>query len=439
VKSIDYEKYLVKLSFDYKEEDKLITHYGSGVVILPTEYSEYLYILTAKHTFEKEVENEDYPDEKTKKLFDDEYIKLNLKIELLRFTCEESRPISELYPSYVDTITKIIQLKDKELDFLIFELCIKDIDIDVCPLSISKNNFDEVVVAGFPSIRDKLPYGYDSNFYRDYEEKTKIHFEIKSKEKLFTSDTDEYNAIKGISGGGVFVEKNNQIYLVGIQIEYERPNSFKCISLQTIYREINSILKSRTDIISIPIDLDNGKSFDIDMVQVKLEDKTLYVGKYPVTYFEYDLYLESEGFSLSSSTYTSIEKENYPVVKISWDKAIDYCQWLSKIIDKEVKLLSSEDWNFIVRNNIFESDLQQYCIFSATKLQPINSVDEDFFGLNDIIGNIYEWCYDGHNNKKYIKGIAFYDSLKNLKEVLEEEQMVRKSTQKEYIGFRIVF
>ena len=437
MKSIDYEKYLVKLSFCYKEESKLITHYGSGVVVLPTEYSEYLYIFTAKHTFEKELENEDYPDEKIKYLFNDDDIKENLKIELLNFNCDGGNTSSELYPSYINNITKIIQLK--ELDLLILELCIKDIDIDICPLSISKSNFDEVIVAGFPSIRDKLPYGYDSNFYRDYEEKTKIHFEIKSKEKLFTSDRDEYNAIKGISGGGVFVEKNNQIYLVGIQIEYERPNSFKCINLQTIYREINSILKSRTDIISIPIDLDNGKPFDIDMVKVKLEDKTLYVGKYPVTFEEYDLYLESEGFPLSSSIYTSIEKENYPVVNISWDKAVDYCQWLSKIIDKEVKLLSSEDWNFIVKNNIFTSNLEQYCVFSATELQPINSVDEDFFGLNDIIGNIYEWCYDGCNNKKYIKGIAFSDSLRNLKEVVEEEQMVRKSTQQKYIGFRIVF
>jgi len=420
MRSIKYEKNLVKLLFKHKVDGKIETHYGSGVIVKPFESSKYLYIFTAKHTFEKEIRDEDYPDDKQKFLFDDEYIKSNLTIEMSTLCNDKPNRRTELYPSYIDNISKIIQVENKELDLLIFEISIGSRDVDICPLNISKNTFDKVVVAGFPSIRDGIVYGYDSSFGRYYDN-GKIYVELKSKEPLSTKDINEYDAIKGMSGGGVFIEKQNQIYLVGVQIAYQAPNSFKCINLQTIYREINTILKSRTEVHMLPIDLDDGRCFDIEMIKIYFENRSIYVGKYPITYFQYDAFLVEKG-SQRTSLYTSEEKYKYPAVNVSWNNVEKYCKWLSEKTNKEVRLLTSFDWNILVTKCIFNSNLKDYCICECDELQEIDILEDDSFGLNNIIGNICEWCYDGKDGKKYIKGIAYYDKLKDIQEILKEKK-----------------
>jgi len=171
-------------------------------------------------------------------------------------------------------------------------------------------------------------------------------------------------------------------------------------------------------------------------IKVDLKQKTLYIGKYPVTFEEYDFFLsENDNVSKFFCSYTSQEKAKYPIVNISWNEAEKYCLWLKRKTNREVRLLSTNEWNHIV-DRVIEMDRSEECItYSCTELQEIDSVKDDCWGLNDIIGNVSEWCWNGKDNKKYIKGIAFYDSLNNIK----ESKLTRKSTKQPYIGFRIAF
>jgi formylglycine-generating enzyme required for sulfatase activity len=110
------------------------------------------------------------------------------------------------------------------------------------------------------------------------------------------------------------------------------------------------------------------------------------VGKYPVTFEEYNLFCTDIGKKFRFL----IGFEKQPVVNIDWNDANQYCEWLSDKIDKEYKLINSNDWQTILLNNYIK-----------------------------IEDNIYEWCKDGYEDKKKLKissEIELFDlNLKNLK------------------------
>ena len=409
-----YEKYLVRLSFEYKIDEIMETHFGSGVIVKPFNSSKYLYIFTVKHTFEKEIRDDDYPDDKQMVLFDDNYIKRNT--------------IIKEYPEFSHNITKIIQLEDKDLDLLILEVCIENLDLDVISLNIYTNEVDKVTIAGFPSIRDGLPYGYDSSFERYYDDLNKIHTEFKSQEDLSTKSTDEFNAIKGISGGGVFVENNSEIYLCGIEIEYQKPRSFKCINLGVMYREINSILKSRTEILIVPINLDNGESFDIEMVKVDLKNKSLYVSINLISFEEYIFYMKYR-----NKKYRKWDGEkDTPVTNISFKNAKKYCKWLSKFCEnKKFRLLSSTDWLKIAELNRIDNHTDEGIWYNKNEIAKRGMTKIGKIGLYDMYGNVNEWCSD----RIYLGGSYYNKSLNTIKKKMKH----KKTFKSDLIGFRVSF
>lgn len=435
MRNTKYEQYLVKLAFVCEVNESIETHYASGIIFKPFEYSQYLYIFTAKHTFEKEVQDKEYPDDIQKVLFDDEYIKSNLTIDLSVVSAHEPNKTKELYPSELDNITKIHEVLDKELDLLIFEICIKDKELEVeniNPLGIYKStlftNHSEVIVAGFPNIRGGIPYGYSSTFYRYYDEKSKIYFEVKSNELFSTKDVNEFDAIKGISGGGVFIEKENEVYLIGIEIEYQSPNSFKCIHLNTIYKNIRDILKFRIDTLTIPIELDNGKFFNTEMVKVKSDENSIYISVYPVTFDEYDLFCDDIRNKKTKPNSEGFGRGRNPVINVSWNDAISYCEWLSKKGEYTYRLLSLYEWRSIVEYVIFNED----DIWYGKEILEVDKLNANNLGLYHFYGNVNEWCRDDSQEYR----IAIGGSYRSRK--LEREMKKSPSIPSDQIGFRTI-
>jgi len=121
-------------------------------------------------------------------------------------------------------------------------------------------------------------------------------------------------------------------------------------------------------------------------VPIEVEEKVLNVSVYPVTFEEYDLFCQDIGKKFSFLK----NYEDKPVVKVDWNDANQYCEWLSDKIGKKCKLINSEDWKIISLNNYIQVE-----------------------------DNIYEWCEDGYGNEKKLKfgsEIELVDlNLKNLK------------------------
>lgn len=169
---------------------------------------------------------------------------------------------------------------------------------------------------------------------------------------------------------------------------------------------------------------------------------TFLMGKYEVTFQEYDAFCEATGRSKPDDK--GWGRESRPVVDISWFDAVDYCNWLSRqegyrpvytIKGENVspdwnangyRLPTEAEWEYAARqrgdkvrfgngkdvadpmqiNFDGNKDSKSYSIIGIDrqKTLPVGSLNSpNSLGLHDMSGNVSEWCWDWF-------GVEFYSS-----------------------------
>ncbi len=143
--------------------------------------------------------------------------------------------------------------------------------------------------------------------------------------------------------------------------------------------------------------------------------KSFAMGKYEVTWNEYQPCIDAG--VCSSGGDAGFGKGNRPVIKVSWDNADTYVNWLSKQTGKKYRLPSEAEWEYTSRagsnteyswgDSISCSKAHYGNHYNGNcgndrKTVAVGTFGANAFGLYDVHGNVAEWvqdCYtDNYNN-----------------------------------------
>jgi len=135
-----------------------------------------------------------------------------------------------------------------------------------------------------------------------------------------------------------------------------------------------------------------------------------WMGKYEVTFNQYDRYCDENGKAKPYDEGWGRGKR--PVINVSWNDANAYCRWLSKKTGLPFKLPTEAQWEKAARG----TDSRKYPWGSkklggtlanfGRKIKKTTSVDSypkgvSPYGLLDMAGNVWEWCRDWWSKRYY--------------------------------------
>jgi len=154
----------------------------------------------------------------------------------------------------------------------------------------------------------------------------------------------------------------------------------------------------------------NGSSDEKPVHQVSLSAFAL--GKYEVTFAEYDKFAQATGKSKPSDQ--GWGRGNRPVINVSWHDAVAYAKWLSQQTGHTYRLPTEAEWEYAARagtttkywwgNQIGSNKANcgnSHCGDSFQYTAPVGSFRPNQFGIYDTVGNVWEWCYDIYSGDYY--------------------------------------
>ena len=133
--------------------------------------------------------------------------------------------------------------------------------------------------------------------------------------------------------------------------------------------------------------------------------KLFAMGKYEVTFEEYDRFAIAEGRPLPSD-HQGWGRGHRPVINVSWDDAKDYAAWLSKETGKRYRLPTESEWEYAARSGAKQevwagtsqdTEVETYAVFyknSNHRTAEVGTKKSNDFKLHDLSGNVMEWIED---------------------------------------------
>ena len=209
---------------------------------------------------------------------------------------------------------------------------------------------------------------------------------------------------------------------------------------------------------------DNGREDEKPAHKVKLND--FYMGKYEITVAQFRAFIESTNFKTeaeiensehrkgsdilndkgenvfdmqanwrynAAGKLRSSDEDSHPVIHVSWNDAVAFCEWLSKREGKLYRLPTEAEWEYAAGNGVIHSKFSWGEEYPTTQkggnvadnslkknfvnglgivtdytdgyiyTAPVGSFAANKFEIYDLSGNVFEWCQDWYDPKYYSK------------------------------------
>jgi serine/threonine-protein kinase len=146
-----------------------------------------------------------------------------------------------------------------------------------------------------------------------------------------------------------------------------------------------------------------------------------WISRFPVTAIHFRLFLKESGYH--SSDVRKYGQDDYPVVDVTWDDALAYCNWLSEYGDLPVTLPSEAEWEKAARGNDGrrypwgnQPPTPELCNFQqTTPVGQYSPQGDSPYGCADMAGSVWEWTRSIYKPYPY--------SMEDGREIFEEGQV----------------
>jgi len=167
---------------------------------------------------------------------------------------------------------------------------------------------------------------------------------------------------------------------------------------------------------------------DEQLVHTVQITRAFYLGRYEVTFDEYDRFCEDTGRTKADDEGRGRGK--LPVIRVTWYDAVAYCNWLSeqhglapcysgtgRLTECDwtadgYRLPTEAEWEYAARGGqksrgylyAGSHDPDQvawYEVNSRNEIQPVGQKQPNELGLYDMSGNLFEWCWDWYGSEYY--------------------------------------
>ena len=162
--------------------------------------------------------------------------------------------------------------------------------------------------------------------------------------------------------------------------------------------------------------------------------KAFRIGKYPVTYAQFQAFVEAPDGFRSDVWWQGLDKreaepgqqrwpvDNHPRENVSWYDAVAFCRWLSNKTGLVISLPTEQQWQRAAQGD----DARQYPwgkLFDESRCNqqdnlwhsttPVDKYPDGAspYGVYDMAGNVMEWCLNEYKNPSYVGFIGNADRV----------------------------
>ncbi len=136
---------------------------------------------------------------------------------------------------------------------------------------------------------------------------------------------------------------------------------------------------------------DNEKQHPVEI------ERPFAIGKYEVTFAEYDKFAEATGREKPNDR--GWGRGRRPVIHVSWHDAVAYAEWLSEQTGEKYRLPTEAEWEYSARAGTVtpfwfgESISSEQANYGFNKVQivPVDEFAPNSWGLYNVHGNVWEW------------------------------------------------